>query len=84
MWERGAGLTLACGSGACAAVVNAKRRGLMGGHAIVEFAAGELEIEWRPDSQVLMTGPVATSFRGTVELDDFPALAWRSSPSAAG
>jgi diaminopimelate epimerase len=73
VWERGAGLTLACGSGACAAVVNAARRGLIGRRAIVEFEAGELEIEWRPDSRVLMTGPVATSFRGTIELGDYPA-----------
>jgi diaminopimelate epimerase len=73
VWERGAGLTLACGSGACAAVVNAARRGLIGRRAIVEFAAGELEIEWRADSHVLMTGPAATSFRGTIELGEFPA-----------
>jgi diaminopimelate epimerase len=73
VWERGAGLTLACGSGACAAVVNAARRGLTGRRATVEFAAGELEIEWRPNSHVLMTGPVATAFRGSIELDDFPA-----------
>ncbi len=72
VWERGAGLTLACGSGACAAVVNAARRGLTGRRAIVEFARGELEIEWRPDSRVLMTGPVATSFHGTIELGDYP------------
>jgi diaminopimelate epimerase len=73
VWERGAGLTLACGSGACAAVVNAARRGLTERRAIVEFERGKLEIEWRPDSHVLMTGPAATTFRGTIELDDYPA-----------
>jgi len=73
VWERGAGLTLACGSGACAAVVNAARRGLTERRAIVEFERGNLEIEWRPDSHVLMTGPAATTFRGTIELDDYPA-----------
>jgi len=72
VWERGAGLTLACGSGACAAVVNAARRGLTGRRAIVEFARGELDIEWKLDSRVLMTGPVATAFRGSVELGDYP------------
>ena len=73
VWERGAGLTLACGSGACAAVVNAARRGLTERRAIVEFQRGELEIEWRSDSHVLMAGPAATAFRGTLELDDYPA-----------
>jgi diaminopimelate epimerase len=73
VWERGAGLTLACGSGACAAVVNAARRGLTERRAIVEFERGDLEIEWRADSHVLMTGLAATNFRGTIELDDYPA-----------
>ncbi len=73
VWERGAGLTLACGSGACAAVVNAARRGLTGRRATVVVDGGELEIEWRQNSHVLMTGPVATSFRGRIELGDYPA-----------
>ena len=47
VWERGAGLTLACGSGACAALVNAHRRGLTGRRATVVVDGGELEIEWR-------------------------------------
>jgi diaminopimelate epimerase len=47
LWERGAGLTLACGSGACAALVNAHRRGLTGRRAAVILDGGELEIEWR-------------------------------------
>jgi diaminopimelate epimerase len=73
VWERGAGLTLACGSGACAAVVNAARRGLTGRRATVVLDGGELEIEWRQDSHVLMTGPVAISFQGRIELGDYPA-----------
>jgi len=73
VWERGAGLTLACGSGACAALVNAARRGLTGHRAAVLVDGGELEIEWRPDGHVLMTGPVATAFTGEVELDAYPA-----------
>ena len=68
VWERGAGLTLACGSGACAALVNAHRRGLTGRRAAVVVDGGELEIEWRTDGHVLMTGPVATSFIGEIDL----------------
>lgn len=73
VWERGAGLTLACGSGACAALVNAHRRGLTGRRALVVVDGGELEIEWRADGHVLMTGPVATSFIGEIDLDAYPA-----------
>ena len=73
VWERGAGLTLACGSGACAALVNAHRRGLAGRRAIVVVDGGELEIEWRADGHVLMTGPVATSFIGDIDLAAYPA-----------
>ncbi len=73
VWERGAGLTRACGSGACAALVNAHRRGLTGRAASVIVDGGTLEIEWRADGHVLMTGPVATAFSGTLDLDSFPA-----------
>jgi len=65
VWERGAGLTLACGSGACATLVNAHRRGLTGRRAMIEMDGGALEIEWAPNGRVLMSGPAATSFRGT-------------------
>lgn len=59
VWERGAGLTKACGTGACAAVVNAHRRGLMGRRAEVILDGGTLMIEWREsDDRILMTGPV--------------------------
>lgn len=68
VWERGAGLTLACGSGACAALVNAHRRGLTHRRATVIVDGGTLEIEWRDDGHVLMTGPVATAFTGQVAL----------------
>ena len=73
VWERGAGLTLACGSGACAALVNAHRRGLTGRRAAVIADGGELDIAWREDGHVLMTGPVATSFRGELDLSAYPA-----------
>jgi diaminopimelate epimerase len=72
VWERGAGLTLACGSGACAALVNAHRRGLTGRRAAVVVDGGELEIEWRADGHVLMSGPVATSFIGEIDLAAYP------------
>ena len=72
VWERGAGLTLACGSGACAALVNAHRRGLTHRRATVILDGGALEIEWRDDGNVLMTGPVATSFHGQVALGTLP------------
>ena len=73
VWERGAGLTLACGSGACAALVNAHRRGLTARCAAVLVDGGELEIEWGEDDHVMMTGPVATSFRGEVDLAEYPS-----------
>ena len=72
VWERGAGLTLACGSGACAALVNAARRGLTDRRATVSLPGGDLLIEWREDGHVLMTGPAATAFTGTLDLEAYP------------
>ena len=74
IWERGAGLTLACGSGACAAIVNAVRRGLTDRRATVAMPGGDLVMEWREgDGHVLMTGPVATAFTGTLDLEGYAA-----------
>lgn len=67
VWERGAGITPACGTGACATLVAAARRGLCGRQAEVVVDGGSLTIQWRDDGHVLMTGPVALSFSG--ELD---------------
>jgi diaminopimelate epimerase len=67
VWERGAGITLACGSGACAAVVAASRRGLTPRKADVVLEGGTLTIEWLRDDHVLMTGGIALAFKG--ELD---------------
>jgi diaminopimelate epimerase len=67
VWERGAGVTLACGSGACAALVAASRRGLVKRHAEVIVDGGTLAIEWLRDGHVLMTGGIALAFKG--ELD---------------
>lgn len=67
VWERGDGLTLACGSGACTTLVAAVRRGLSERRAEIVADGGALEIEWRQDNHVIMTGAVATSFRGTID-----------------
>ncbi len=73
VWERGAGLTRACGSGACAALVNAARRGLTGRAAELILDGGTLHIAWREsDSHVLMTGPTALAFQGDVDLSSYP------------
>jgi diaminopimelate epimerase len=64
VWERGAGITRACGSGACAALVAASRRGLTERRAAVVLDGGTLDIAWREDGHVVMTGPVALSFEG--------------------
>ncbi len=65
VWERGVGLTNACGSGACASVVAAVRRTLITGRsATVVLDGGALEVDWLDDGQVCMTGPVSTSFMG--------------------
>ena len=64
VWERGAGLTRACGTGACAALVAAARRDLADRAATVELDGGELFIDWRADGHVIMTGPAAVDFAG--------------------
>jgi len=64
VWERGAGLTKACGTGACAALVAAVRRDLGDRTATVVVDGGELLIEWRADDHVIMTGPAAVDFAG--------------------
>lgn len=67
VWERGAGVTQACGSGACAAAVAAHRRGLTGRKVDVVLDGGVLNIVWREDGHVLMTGPAVISFHGTLD-----------------
>jgi diaminopimelate epimerase len=70
VWERGVGVTLACGTGACATAVAAIRRGLAGRKVKLVLDGGTLAIEWRQDDgHVLMTGPTAIPFRGRVDLD---------------
>lgn len=67
VWERGAGITRACGSGACAALVAAHRRGLSSRRAAVTLDGGNLDICWREDGNVIMTGPAALSFEGVFD-----------------
>jgi diaminopimelate epimerase len=67
VWERGAGLTPACGTGACAALVAASRRGLMERSAEVLADGGSLRVTWREDGHVLLGGAVAVSFAGTLD-----------------
>ncbi len=71
VWERGVGLTRACGTGACAAAVAAGRRGLADRKVTVMLDGGSLRIEWLPNDHVLMIGPAATSFTGVLD----PSLA---------
>ena len=64
VWERGTGITLACGTGACAALVAASRRGLASRKADIVLDGGVLTVEWLKDEHVLMSGPAAISFKG--------------------
>jgi len=69
VWERGAGLTKACGTGACAALVATARRGLTARKAVVVVDGGELTIDWdEPSGHVFMTGPVEIERTGTLAL----------------
>ena len=70
VWERSAGITQACGSGACATLVAAARRGLTGRKAEVVLDGSTLTIEWLPNNHVLMTGGWTASFQGEIELAD--------------
>ncbi len=65
VWERGTGITLACGSGACAAAVAAHRRGLTGRSVMIDVDGGTLEVDYRDDG-VWLTGPVAHVFDGVL------------------
>jgi diaminopimelate epimerase len=75
VWERGAGLTRACGSGACAAAVAAHRRGLTGRDVVVTLPGGDLAISWRADNHVVMTGPVAFEHEVVLQKAVFEAAA---------
>ncbi|MEY4837502.1 MAG: hypothetical protein RLZZ475_1361 [Pseudomonadota bacterium] len=71
VWERGAGLTRACGTGACATAVAAIRRGLVASPVTVSLPGGDLVIAWEAGGSILMSGPAVESFRGTFDWDDY-------------
>ena len=64
VWERGAGVTEACGTGACATLVAAVRRGLSAGKAEIKMDGGSLVIEWKNRKDILMTGGTHCAFTG--------------------
>jgi diaminopimelate epimerase len=66
VWERGAGITLACGTGACASLVAAVLNGKADRQATIELPGGPLQIEWAADDRIFMTGPATRVFTGTV------------------
>ncbi|MGA9794960.1 MAG: diaminopimelate epimerase [Rhizomicrobium sp.] len=69
VWERGAGVTLACGTGACATIAAAQRRGLCGEVCDVVLDGGTLHMEWAGEGKpIFMTGPTALSYRGELDL----------------
>ena len=71
VFERGAGETLACGTGACAAVVSGRLRGLLDERVEVRLPGGTLVVSWAGNEQpVYMTGPAVEVFDGTLDLDD--------------
>jgi len=71
VWERGAGLTRACGTGACATAVAAIRRGLVRSPVRVTLPGGDLVIAWQAGGTIAMSGPAAESFRGSFSWDDY-------------
>jgi len=73
VWERGAGLTAACGTAACATLVAAHRRGLAGRDAQVALPGGVLTVHWAEDDHVHLIGPAETSFSGRIDLATFGA-----------
>ena len=74
-WERGAGLTQACGSAACAAAVCAARLKLTDRTVTVTLPGGALVISWGSDDQITMTGPVEAGFAGELDLTTLAAVA---------
>ncbi|KLE35321.1 diaminopimelate epimerase [Aurantiacibacter luteus] len=71
VWERGAGLTRACGTGACATAVAAMRRGLADRQVAVHLPGGTLTIGWGHDDHITMSGPATEAFRGEFGWDDY-------------
>ena len=71
VWERGSGITMACGTGACATAVAAAKLGVSGRHSVIAMDGGDLDITWNPsDNHVYMTGPAAFAFEGEIDLPE--------------
>ena len=70
VWERGSGVTLACGTGACATAVAAHLTGRSSRHSDIQMDGGMLNIEWTADDHIMMTGPAAISFEGEIALPE--------------
>lgn len=68
VWERGTGITLACGTAACATLIAASRRGLIGRKATIRMDGGKLAVEWRADNHIILSGAIEKSFAGSVGL----------------
>jgi diaminopimelate epimerase len=79
-WERGVGLTKACGTAACAAAVAAMRKKLVDNKVTVTLPGGQMLVEWRDDGHVWMTGPVETEFEGFIDPE---TLAWSAREKGA-
>jgi diaminopimelate epimerase len=79
-WERGAGLTQACGTAACAAAVAAMRKKFVDNKVTVTLPGGQMLVEWRDDGHVWMTGPVETEFEGFIDPE---TLAWSAREKGA-
>ena len=71
MWERGAGLTLACGTGACATAVAAIRAGLVASPVRISLPGGDLTIAWAPGERICMTGPATLVYTGVTDWGRF-------------
>lgn len=71
VWERGAGITEACGSAACAAIVAASLRGLVERSATITLDGGDLNMQWKTDNHIQMNGPIAYVFQGRIDLGAF-------------
>ena len=67
VWERGAGLTRACGTAACAVAVCAARKKLTGRQVCINLPGGGLDIDWREDDHIIMTGPTELEFSGVID-----------------
>jgi len=68
VWERGVGETLACGTGACAALVAAVLNKKTDRQALIHLPGGDLDIRWADDGHIYMTGPAELVFRGEISL----------------